>query len=196
MTHVMIMPLKVGEGQLWEARPLPPGLHVLHMYMHLKNGSGRVSLMVRNMSNSHIFLKKGVLVAHVMSASLVPPTELSPEMEATLGTETKPEPMLVMVRQEKLLEKLNLDTLAHWSLRNAAAVRELVLAYNDVFALESNELGCTSAIKHEICIDNSEPFKEWFRCIPLLLLEEVCTSLWDMLDARAICPSQSLWCNA
>ena len=70
MAHVMIMPLKAGEGQLQEARPLPLGLHVLHAFTCLKNGSGRVSLMVRNMSNSHIFLKKGVLVVHVVLASL------------------------------------------------------------------------------------------------------------------------------
>ena len=76
------------------------------------------------------------------------------------------------------------------------AARELVLVYHDVFTLESNELGCTSAIEHEICIDNSEPFKEQFRHIPPPLLEEVCTSLWDMLDAGAICPSQTPWCNA
>ena len=151
--------------------------------------------MVRNMSDSHIFLKKGVPVVHVMSASLVAPTELSPEMEAALGMEAKPEPMSVVARQEKLLEKLNLDGLAHWSLRNAAVARELVLAYHDVFVLESNELGCTSAIKHEIRIDNSEPFKEWFRLIPPPLLEEVCTSLWDMLDAGAIHLSQSPWCS-
>ena len=131
----------------------------------------------------------------VISVSPVLPTELLPEMEATLGTETKPEPMSVMARQEKLLEKFNLDGLAHWFLRNAAAVRELVLAYHVVFTLESNELGCTSAIEHEIHIDNSEPFKEWFRCIPPPLLEEVCTSLWDMLDAGAIHLSQSPWCN-
>ena len=160
MTHVMITPLKAGEGQVQEARPLPPGLHVLHAYTRLKNGSGRVSLMVRNMSDSHIFLKKGVLVAHVVSTSPVPPTELSLETEATLGSEAKPEPVSVMVRQEKLFEKLNLDGLAHWSPRNAVVARELVLAYHDIFVLESNELGCTSAIKHEICIDNSEPFKE------------------------------------
>ena len=124
--HVMITPLKAGEGQPWEARPLPLGLHIFHEYTHLKNGSSRVSLMVRNMSDSHIFLKKGVPVARVMSASLVPPTELSLEMEATLGTEARPESMSVVVRQEKLLEKLNLDELAHWSPRNAAAARELV----------------------------------------------------------------------
>ena len=196
MAHVMITPLKVGEGQPWETRPLPLGLHILHAYMCLKNGTSRVSLLVRNMSDSHIFLKKGVPVAQVMLASLVPPTELSPEMEATLGMEARPEPMLVVVRQEKLLEKLNLDGLAHWSPRNAAVVRELVLAYHDVFASESNELGCTSAIEHEICIENSEPFKEWFRCIPPPLLEEVRASLQDMLEAGAILPSQSPWCNA
>ena len=151
--------------------------------------------MVRNMSNSHIFLQKGVPVVHVISASLVPPTELSLEMEATLGMEAKPEPMSVMVRQEKLLEKLNLDGLAHWSLRNAAVARELVLAYHNVFALESNELGCTSAIEHEICINNSEPFKEWLRHIPPPLLEEVHASLWDMLDTGVIHLSQSPWCN-
>ena len=131
-----------------------------------------------------------------MSASPVPPTGLSPEMEAILGVESRPEPMSVVVRQEKLLEKLHLDGLAHWSPGNVAVVRELVLAYHDVFTLESNELGCTSAIKHEVCIENSEPFKEWFRHIPLPLLEEVHVSLWDMLEVGAICPSKSPWCNA
>ena len=132
------------------------------MYTHLTNGSNKVLLMVRNMSDSHIFLKKGVPVARVMLASWMPPTELSLEMEAALGTEARPEPMSVVARQEKLLDKLNLDGLAHWSPRNAVVVRELVLAYHDVFALEGNELGCTSAIEHEIHIENSEPFKEWF----------------------------------
>ena len=114
------------------------------------------------MSDSHIFLKKGVPVARVVLASLVQPVELSPEMEATLGAESQPKPLSVAVRQERLLVKLNLDGLANWSPGNAAAARELVLAYHDVFALESNELGCTSAIEHEIYIENNEPFKERF----------------------------------
>ena len=116
-------------------------------------------------------------------------------MEATLGVESRPEPLLVAARQEKLLEKLNLDGLAHWSPENAVVARELILAYHDVFTLESNELGCTSAIEHEIHIKNDEPFKEWFWCIPPPLLEEVCASLRDMLEAGAIHLSQSPWCN-
>ena len=104
--------------------------------------------------------------------------------------------MSVAARQEKLLEKLDLDRLAHWSPGNAVVARELVLANHDVFALESNELGCTSAIEHKIRIENGEPFKELFQHIPPPLLEEVHTSLWDMLEAGAIYPSQSPWCNA
>ena len=194
-SYVMITPLR-AEGQPRETKPLPPRLHILHAYTHLKNGIGRVSLVVRNVSDSHIFLKKGVPVARVVSASLVQPAELSPEMEATLGAESRPEPMLVAARQEKLLEKSNLDGLAHWSPENAVAARELVLAYHDVFVLESNELGCTSAIEHEIRIENDEPFKEWFWHIPPPLLEEVCASVRDMLEAGAIHLSQSPWRNA
>ena len=135
-------------------------------------------------------------VMQVVSAMLVPPTELSPEMEAALGEESRLEPLSVAVRQEKLLEKLNLDGLAHWSPENAVAVRELVLAYHDVFALEINELGCTSTIEHKIHIENDELFKEWFWRIPPPLLEEICTSLRDMLEAGVIHLSQSPWCNA
>ena len=193
-SHVMITLLR-AEGQPQETKPLPPGLHILHAYTHLKNSSRKVSLVVRNVSDSHIFLKKGLPVGWVVSASLVQPAEWSPEMEAALGVDSRPETMSVAARQEKLLEKLNLGRLAHWSPENAVAVRELVLAYHDVFTLESNELGCTSAIEHEICIKNDDPFKEWFWHIPLPLLEEVHASFRDMLEAGAICLSQTPWCN-
>ena len=109
-----------------------------------------MSLVVRNASDSHIFLKKGVQVACVVLATQVPPAGLSLEMEAALSVESRPEPLTVTERQEKLLEKMNLEGLSHWSPENAAAVKELLLAYHDVFTLESNKLGCMSAIEHEI----------------------------------------------
>ena len=39
------------------------------------------------MTDSAIFLKKGVHVAHMVSATLVPPVELLPEEEAVEGVE-------------------------------------------------------------------------------------------------------------
>ena len=143
-----------------------------------------------------MFSKKGVQITHVMSAAPVPPAELSPQMEAALGAEPQQESMPISACQERLLEKLNLDGLSNWSPRNAAAVRELILAFHDIFTLDNHELGCTSVIEHEIHINDSEPFKEWIRHIPPLLLEEVHALLQDMLSAGAICSSQSPWCNA
>ena len=84
------------------------------------------------------------------------------------------------------MEKLNLNGLSEWSPHNAAKVRELLLSYHDTFILESDELGCTGAIEHKICLNDDEPFKECFRHIPPPLLEEVSASLRDMLEAGAI----------
>ena len=118
------------------------------------------------MSKSPIFLKNGVQVAWVVLASPVPHVELSTEMEAALGMETVQKPMSVTTQQEKLLEKLNLDGLSNWTPQNTAAAEDLILAFHDIFTLEGNELSCTSAIEHEICFTDSEPFKEQFRYIP------------------------------
>ena len=122
--------------------------------------SSKVSVMVRNMSDCPIFLKKEIQVARLVSVSPVPPAELSLEMEAILGTETMWMPMSVTARQEKLLKKLNLDGLSNWTLWNVVAAKVLVLAFHDIFMLDGNELSCMSAIEHKICISDSESFKE------------------------------------
>ena len=189
--HMMITPLRACEAQPDGARLLQPDLHILLAYTWLKMSSSKVSVVVRNMSDSSIFLKKRVRVAHLVSTLPVPPVELTPKMEAALGTEVVCEPMMVATWQEKLLEKLNLDGLSNWTPRNMTVARELILAFHDIFALDGNKLGCMSAIEHEIHIDNSELFKEQFRRIPPPLLDEVHALLRDMLDVGAIHPSQS-----
>ena len=153
--HMMIMPLMACEAQPDGMWPLLPGLHILHAYTWLKMSSSKVSIVVRNMLDSPIFLKKGVRVVCLVSALPVPLVGLIPKMEATLGTETAHEPMMVAAQQEKLLEKLNLDGLSNWTPRNMAATRELILAFHDINMLDGNEFECTSVIEHEICIDNS-----------------------------------------
>ena len=94
--------------------------------------------------------------------------------------------MTVQEQQDKLLEKLNLDGLGQWTPRNATITRELLLSYHDAFALKPDELGCMSAIEHEIHLRDEEPFKERFRCIPPPLLDEVHAFLRDMLEAGTI----------
>ena len=193
-THVMVTP--IGHAELKQDRvcPLPPGLQVLHAYTTLMAGCKQISIVVRNMTDQAIFLKKGVRVVHVVSAVLAPPEETPSTQDE--DAQTLKERMTVQEHQDKLLEKLNLDGLSQWTPCNAAIARELLLSYHDAFALEPDELGCTSAIEHKIHLSDEEPFKERFRRIPPPLLEEVCASLRDMLEAGAIRPSQSPWCNA
>ena len=132
-------------------------------------------------------------MAHIVSATLAPPEETPTQGE---DAHAPRECMTVQEWQDKLLEKLNLDGLSQWTPRNAAIARELLLSYHDAFSLEPDELGCMSTIEHVIRLSDEEPFKEWFRHIPPPLLDEVRASLRDMLEAGAIRPSQSLWCNA
>ena len=46
--EVMVTPLKAGEYQLGGVQPLPPEMHVLYMYIRIKMGNGKVSVVVRN----------------------------------------------------------------------------------------------------------------------------------------------------
>ena len=174
---------------------LPPGLQVLYVFTVRKRGSSKVSIVVRNVSQSPIYLKKGIQVACLVHAMPVLPSTPALVSEGAMALEAIAEPLSVVQWQVKLLEKLDLSGLKNWAPRNAEAAEQLVLSYHDVFVLEKNELGCTSAVEHEIRIIDSEPFKERFRRIPPPLLEEVCASLRDMLDAGTIHPSQSPWCN-
>ena len=74
-THVMVMP--VGRVGLKQDRgcQLPPRLQVLHTYTTMMAGCKQISIVVRNMTDQAIFLKKGVRVAHVVSATIATPEE-------------------------------------------------------------------------------------------------------------------------
>ena len=145
------------------------------------------------MTDNAIFLKKGMWVVHVVSVMLAP---LRKHLRTSWG-HTSIEGMNDSTRETRKTAGEIESWWPKWVVsRNAAIVRELLLSYHDTFALKSDELGCTSTIKHEIQLNDDEPFKEHFRCIPPPLLEEVHASLRDMLEAGTIRPSQSRWCNA
>ena len=193
-THVMVTPIGHVASKQCSICLLTPRLQVLHVYMTHAPGNKHVSIVVWNMMDKAIFLKKGPRVAHVVSAMLASLEETPLEQDE--DAPTLKEHMMAQERQDKLLEKLNLNGLSKWTPHNAAIARDLLLSYHDAFVLESDELGCTSAIEHEICLSDDEPFKERFRRMPPPLLEEVHASLRDMLEAGTIQPSQSPWCNA
>ena len=99
-------------------------------------------------------------------------------------------------RKDKLMTTLDLSGLNQWPEEKAGWVHELLMEYHDIFSLDNNELGCASQVKHSIKVTDDEPFKERFQRIPPPLLEEVRMHVNDMLQAGAIRPSSSPWCNA
>ena len=57
-------------------------------------------------------------------------------------------------------------------------------------------MGCTDLVKHKIKVTDDEPLKDKFQRIPPTMVDEIHSHVKEMLEAGAICPSQSPWCNA
>ena len=163
----MVIPVRSGGLRGVKIKLLPPGLQVLYAFTVQKRGGSKVSIVVRNVSESPIYLKKGIQFTCLVPATPIPPSVPALVSEGAAAWEAIAEPLSVAEQQVKLLKKLDLSGLKNWAPRNAEAAEQLVLSYHDVFALDKNELGCTSAVEHEIRIVDSEPFKERFRRIPL-----------------------------
>ena len=88
--------------------------------------------------------------------------------------------------------------LESWDAKVAKQARSLLAEYHDLFSLEKNEIGRTKAAEHVIELKDPDAtlFKERFRRIPPPQVNEVREHLKLMLDAGAIRPSNSPWCNA
>ena len=103
-----------------------------------------------------------------------------------------------MIRQRcgKLFDELDPSGLDSWAPELADKACWLLAEYHDVFSLDLAELGCTHSSELTMKVTDNTPFKEQFRWIPPLMVEEVRNHLREMLESSAIRPSQSAWCNA
>ncbi|MCG8430245.1 MAG: reverse transcriptase family protein, partial [Candidatus Omnitrophica bacterium] len=181
------------------------GIEVQNVYAEIHNGSDSVPLVVRNKTAETVRISRKQPIARVTLANRVPPPQLKPGTWETLkekynigdGKDPDEAPrMTVEERQQKLLEQLDLSGLDKWSPKAAQAARDLLMEYHDIFALEPNEVGCVSDVKHEIRLTDSKPYKDRFSNIPKPMVDEVRQHLREMLEAGAIRPSQSPWNNA
>ena len=65
-----------------------------------------------------------------------------------------------------------------------------------IFSQDDLDLGKTSIVKYSIKVNDLVPFKEWYRCIPPGMYEEVKLHIQEMLDVGAISPFNSPWASA
>ena len=140
-----------------------------------------------------VLIEKGVPIARREAANLVPPVTadfiISKPQTQKLSEEE---------RQKALIEKLDLSELAGWDEDLATKAKDLLMEYHDLFSLEKSEIGKTKTVEHTIVLKDLDvtPFKERFHRIPPPQVEEVREHLKLMLEAEAIQPSNSPWCNA
>ena len=172
---------------------LPLGLEILSSYATLTTGSCKVAVVIQNTTNNWLNIPKGTTIKRIESANQIPP--VSEAMAAS-----KPQGEKVMTdeeRQEALLNQLDLSGLDSWTLEVAAKAHNLLAEYHDIFSLEKNEIGHTKVAEHKIVFKDPDvaPFKECFYRIPPSQLDEVKEHLKLLLEAGAIHPSNSPWCN-
>ena len=160
---------------------LPLGIDVQTVYATLADGSNRVTVVLRNITQDWLEIKKGIPIARLVAANEIPKVTniLSAE-------EPKEQPSLSEAwRQDLLLEKLDLTGLEAWPEDQAEKARSLLKEYHDIFSLEKCDVGHTKAAKHKIVLKDPDTplFKERFHRIPPPQLDEVCAHLKMMLDA-------------
>ena len=150
------------------------------------------TLFLQNHGTEAVKLKKGSMIGEVVPAEEIPPDtpeavvhSLAPELEGGDVTHT---------REERLLGQLDLH-LDHLSPSEQSQLKELILSYADVFALDTTELGTTEVVQHIIDTGGSPPIKQPLRRTPFALRTQVDEMVQEMLAQNIITPSKSPWAS-
>ena len=189
--NVVTEPLKKGD------LPLPRGLHLQSSHTTYNCGSQRIHVSLYNTKDQPVILKKCTPVGCMVVVNIIPKKVLLPGTLEALDRQEEDDisQLTIEERREKLFEKLYLSGLDSWMPENKEKALDLLAEFNNVFALEDGEMGCTEVTEHHIEVTDPRPFKEWPQNIPEGLLQEVKDHLDHMLDVGAIKPSNSVWSN-
>ena len=183
--NIMVQALCTQDGTL------PPGLNVQNTYTELRKGKKKAVVVVWNNTAYPETLWKKTPVARAVSALLVPepPEPESLQVKDGICPDLHTPKLMVRQRHGKLFDELDLSDLKLWAPELADAAHWLLAEYHDVFSLDPAELGCTHSTEHTIKVTDDNPFKERFRQIPPLMVEEARNHLREMFESGAIRPS-------
>ena len=74
-------------------------------------------------------------------------------------------------------------------------VKEVILEFEDVFALSDGELGCTGVMKHRIDTGDHPPVKQYPRRTPFVQRKKIADMIADMEQKGIVKPSISSWAS-
>ena len=191
--HVVAEPVAIGGAAN------TPELVTVPTYSICMPGSHRVAVIIRNVTSEVLTLKKGQVIAELTAANLIP-NKMAPRYVGEKVTKAIIKTGQIQEdkngdRVSKLMAKLKLDGMSGWDPKWQVKAVDLMRRYQDIFALESMELGKTDLVKHIIRVENPVPFKERYRRIPPHQFEEVRKHLAEMEEIGAIRRSNSPWAS-
>ena len=150
---------------------------------------GCLKLIVENSGCCHMELEEGMRLGTLEEAEQVDTWE-EPEPKALVSAIASSQ----SDRGVNLLEQLDLQ-INHLSAEQKLQLTNLITNYTDVFALNSQELGTTSLVKHVINTGNHPPVRQPLRRTPFALRNKVDAMVQEMLVQEVVQPSQSPWAS-
>ena len=171
---------------LVELSPKCTAVFILGNTSELKPGNSNIKVAVVNKSRQDVKLKSGTEIGTVIATNIVPTinmkvsneaevteSEIVSSMLAQLGSDVlKDTSDMVRTGLEDILQKLDLSGMKNWEPSLQKAAQELISEFICIFSQDDLDLGRTSIVKHSIKVNDSIPFKEWYRHIPYGMYEE------------------------
>ena len=118
------------------------------------------------------------------------------QSQSQLASGKKPMEEDLVGRGKLVLEQIDLSSIQNWSQSLQQQVKELLMEFQDIFALNDLELGKTNLVKHHIPLTNPVPFKDRYTRIPPSQFEPLRKLLKNMEEVGAIRKSNSPWSSS
>ena len=192
--HVIVKPYGEKQGKY----------KVTPVYTDLKPGSSKVKVHMTNDSNKPVQLPTKMVIGVVLAANVVP-TMIAPKKMLEEGWDQTPNKTLETEKQKTeelvqrgklVVEQIDLSSIQNWSKSLQQQVNELLIEFQDIFALSDLELGKTNLVKHHIPVTNPVPFKDRHARIPPSQFEPLRKLLRNMEEVGAIRKSNSPWSSS
>ena len=132
--HVMTQALEEGDGSCLSHR-----LRIMNTYKKMVTGSKRVAAMVNNLTATLITIAKGVKMAQVIVANVIPQVGVSPGMLDKLNKMQGSRELWCQLSRERK----HSSSSWRWSSKNWTVTHALLADYHAIFSLEPRKLGCT-----------------------------------------------------
>lgn len=115
------------------------------------------------------------------------------ELDSVVGSVMGEVASVNVDRKELVLAELKLqDDLED---ERAEKLKSTLLSFDDVFALEDGELGCTGMVTHKIETGDHPPIKQYPRRIPFIQRAKIASMIADMQKQGVVEPSFSSWAS-